>query len=123
MITVQASGCAPIVRAFDEGKQFAEMFDNAHTVASGLRVPKAIGDFLILGAIRQSGGVAIAVSDDELIAAVDEIGACEGLFVAPEGAACVPALRSLSDRKLVEKDERIVLFNTGAGIKYLEALD
>ena len=123
MITVQASGCAPIVRAFDEGKQFAEMFDNAHTVASGLRVPKAIGDFLILGAIRQSGGVAIAVSDDELIAAVDEIGACEGLFVAPEGAACVPALRSLSDRKLVDEDERIVLFNTGAGIKYLEALD
>jgi threonine synthase len=123
MITVQSEGCAPIVRAFDEGSDSAPMFENAETVASGLRVPKAIGDFLILRAIRDSGGVALAVSDDELIAAVDEIGACEGLFVAPEGGACLPALRILRDRKLVDDDERVVLFNTGAGIKYLEALD
>jgi threonine synthase len=120
MVTVQSEGCAPIVRAFEEGKRFAEMFDNAQTVASGLRVPKAIGDFLILDAIRDSGGTAIAVSDAELIAAVDEIGACEGLFAAPEGGACLPALRVLFDRKLADKDDRIVLFNTGAGIKYLE---
>lgn len=123
MVTVQSAGCAPIVRAFEEGKSHAEMFDNAETVASGLRVPKAIGDFLILDAIRKSGGTALAVSDDELIAAVDEIGASEGLFVAPEGGACLPALRILRNRKLVDDDERVVLFNTGAGIKYLEALD
>jgi threonine synthase len=98
------------------------MFENARTVASGLRVPKAIGDFLILDAIRKSGGTALAVSDVELIAAVDEIGASEGLFVAPEGGACLPALRTLLEKKLVDKGERIVLFNTGAGIKYLEAL-
>jgi threonine synthase len=123
MVTVQSEGCAPIVRAFDEGKRFAEMFENAETVASGLRVPKAIGDFLILDAIRQSGGTALAVSDRELIAAVDEIGASEGLFVAPEGGACLPALKILLNRKLVGADERVVLFNTGAGIKYLEVLD
>jgi threonine synthase len=123
MVTVQSEGCAPIVRAFDEGKRHAEMFDNAETAASGLRVPKAIGDFLILDAIRESGGIALAVSDEELIAAVDEIGVSEGLFVAPEGGACMPALRILRDRKLVDDDERVVLFNTGAGIKYLEALD
>jgi threonine synthase len=123
MVTVPSAGCAPIVRAFDEGKRHAEMFDNAETVASGLRVPKAIGDFLILDAIRESGGIALAVSDDELIAAVDEVGASEGLFVAPEGAACLPALRILRHRQLVDDDERVVLFNTGAGIKYLEALD
>jgi threonine synthase len=123
MVTVQSKGCAPIVKAFEEGKKFADMFENAHTVASGLRVPKAIGDFLILDAIRKSGGAAIAVSDEELIAAVDEIGACEGLFVAPEGGACLPALKTLLEKKLVDYDEQIVLFNTGAGIKYLEALD
>ena len=123
MVTVQAAGCAPIVRAFEEGKRFAEMFENAETAASGLRVPKAIGDFLILDAIRASGGTALSVSDDELIDAVDEIGASEGLFVAPEGGACLPALRILQNRKLVEAHERVVLFNTGAGIKYLEVLD
>jgi threonine synthase len=122
MVTVQSEGCAPIVRAFEQGKSSAELFENAHTVASGLRVPKAIGDFLILDAIRKSGGTALAVSDVELIAAVDEIGASEGLFVAPEGGACLPALRTLLEKKLVDKGERIVLFNTGAGIKYLEAL-
>ena len=123
MVTVQSEGCAPIVKAFEEGKQSAEMFENAATVASGLRVPKAIGDFLILDAIRNSGGTAIAVSDAELIAAVDQIGAREGLFVAPEGGACLPALRVLIERNLVDKDETVVLFNTGAGIKYLEAFE
>jgi threonine synthase len=123
MVTVQSEGCAPIVRAFDDGKRFADMFENAATVASGLRVPKAIGDFLILDAIRASGGTALAVSDAELIAAVDEIGAAEGLFVAPEGGACLPALRMLMSRGLVDSSETVVLFNTGAGIKYLEAFN
>jgi threonine synthase len=121
MVTVQASGCAPIVRAFAQGKRFADEFKDAETVASGLRVPKAIGDFLILDAIRASQGTAIAVSDEELIAATGEIGALEGIFCAPEGAACLPALRELLAAGEVEKGERVVLFNTGAGVKYLEA--
>jgi threonine synthase len=121
MVTVQASGCAPIVRAFEEGKRFAEEFPNAETVASGLRVPRAIGDFLILDALRESGGTAIAVTDEELIAATREIGAAEGVFCAPEGAACLPALRKLLDTGEVSANERVVLFNTGAGVKYLEA--
>jgi threonine synthase len=121
MITVQASGCAPIVRAFAEGKRFADEFENAHTTASGLRVPKAIGDFLILDAIRESFGTALAVSDEELIAATGEIGAAEGVFCAPEGAACLPALRKLIEQGEVGLDERVVLFNTGAGVKYLES--
>jgi threonine synthase len=121
MVTVQSSGCAPIVRAFEEGKRHADEFPNAETVASGLRVPKAIGDFLILDALRESGGAAIAVSDEELLAAVKEIGSAEGVFAAPEGAACLPALRRLIERGEVKPDERVVLFNTGAGVKYLEA--
>jgi threonine synthase len=121
MVTVQATGCAPIVRAFAAGKRFADEFPNAETVASGLRVPKAIGDFLILDAIRESKGTAVAVSDEELISATREIGAAEGIFCAPEGAACLPALRQLIERGEVTLDEKIVLFNTGAGVKYLES--
>ena len=121
MVTVQASGCAPIVRAFEDGTRHADEFPNAATVASGLRVPKAIGDFLILDALRASGGTAVDVTDEELLAAVGEIGAAEGVFCAPEGAACLPALRKLMDRGEVKPSERIVLFNTGAGVKYLEA--
>ncbi|MFL6230488.1 MAG: pyridoxal-phosphate dependent enzyme, partial [Pyrinomonadaceae bacterium] len=121
MVTVQAAGCAPIVRAFEEGKRFADEFPNAQTTASGLRVPKAIGDFLILDALRASGGTAIAVTDEELLTAAREIGAAEGLFVAPEGAACLPALRNLLDTGKVKRDERVVIFNTGAGVKYLES--
>ena len=121
MVTVQSAGCAPIVRAFAGGQRFAEEFPNAATTASGLRVPKAIGDFLILAALRDSGGTAVAVTDAELIAATREIGAAEGIFCAPEGAACWPALKQLLAAGVVGKDERIVLFNTGAGVKYLEA--
>lgn len=120
MVTVQASGCAPIVQAFETGKRFADEFPDAKTVASGLRVPKAIGDFLILDALRESGGTAVAVTDEELIAATREIGAAEGIFCAPEGAACLPALRKLIAAGEVKSDERVVLFNTGAGVKYLE---
>ncbi len=121
MVTVQSETCAPIVRAFENGERFADEFENASTVASGLRVPKAIGDFLILDAIRASGGTAIAVSDEELVKAVGEIGAVEGIFAAPEGAACLPALRKLIDDRAIEEGETVVLFNTGSGIKYLEA--
>jgi threonine synthase len=121
MVTVQAAGCAPIVRAFEQGERFAAEFPNAATTASGLRVPKAIGDFLILDALRASGGTAIAVTDEELIAATREIGAAEGLFCAPEGAACLPALKQLLAAGQVKEDERVVLFNTGAGVKYLES--
>src|SRR2546425_2269168 len=121
MVTVQASGCAPIVRAFEEGKRFADEFPDAQTTASGLRVPKAIGDFLILDALRASGGTAVAVTDEELIDATKEIGSAEGIFCAPEGAACLPALRKLMNDGSVKSDERVVLFNTGSGVKYLES--
>ena len=120
MISVQAAGCAPIVTAFRNGKRFADEFPDAHTAASGLRVPKAIGDFLIIDALHASNGTAIAISDEELIAAVKEIGAAEGIFCAPEGAACLPALRELIAQDLVKEGETVVIFNTGAGVKYLE---
>jgi len=121
MVTVQAAGCAPIVRAFEEGKRFADEFPNAATTASGLRVPKAIGDFLILDALRDSGGTAVAVTDEELIEATREIGASEGVFCAPEGAACLPALKKLISTGNVNSTERVVLFNTGSGVKYMES--
>ncbi len=123
MVTVQAAGCAPIVRAMEEGKRFADEFPNAATTASGLRVPKAIGDFLILDALRQSGGTAVSVTDEELIGAVREIGAAEGIFCAPEGAACLPALRNLIENGEVSASDRVVLFNTGAGVKYMESFE
>lgn len=123
MISVQSTGCAPIVRAFEKGERFADLFENAATVASGLRVPKAIGDFLILDAVRASGGAAVAVSDEELIDGVGEIGRHEGIFAAPEGGACLAALKVLFEKSTVGRDERIVLFNTGAGVKYIEAFE
>ena len=123
MISVQAAGCAPIVRAFEAGTRFAEEFENAQTIASGLRVPKAIGDFLILDAIRESGGTAIAVTDEELMEGARELARTEGIFAAPEGGACVPALRKLLARGDVKPDESVVLFNTGSGIKYLDAFE
>ncbi len=121
MVTVQAAGCAPIVRAFEAGQRFADEFPNAATTASGLRVPKAIGDFLILDALRNSAGTAVAVTDEELIAATKEIGATEGVFCAPEGAACLPALQKLVSSGQVKSTERVVLFNTGSGVKYMES--
>jgi threonine synthase len=123
MFSVQASGCAPIVRAFEAGEKFAAEFPNAYTVASGLRVPKAVGDFLMLEALRASGGGAIAVEDEAMIRVTREVGAAEGLFVAPEGAACFEALRLLLSAGKIEKSERVVIFNTGSGIKYLDCYD
>src|SRR3954471_17729338 len=117
MYTVQAEGCQPIVRAFNAGEKFAAEHLQAHTKASGLRVPKAIGDFIMLDILRKSGGGAIAVADEEMIASVREVGAAEGLFVAPEGAATFAALKHLLAAKTVRADESVVLFNTGAGVK------
>jgi threonine synthase len=121
MISVQAEGCAPIVRAFAAGANAGADIPDAHTIAAGLRVPRAIGDFIMLDILRKSEGTAISVTDDELIAAVKEIGSSEGIFAAPEGAACLPALKKLIASGEVQRDERVVLFNTGAGVKYLDA--
>lgn len=121
MYSVQASGCAPIVRAFEQGWDEAPEFENAHTAASGLRVPRAIGDFIMLDILRRSGGGAVAVSDEEMIADTRVIGAAEGLFCAPEGAACFSALKKLLADGAVTSGDRVVLFNTGTGVKYLEA--
>ena len=120
MYSVQASGCAPIVRAFETGADHAVEFPSARTRASGLRVPKAIGDFLMLRILLESGGGAIAIDDDEMIRITREVGGAEGVFVAPEGAASFAALRSFIDSGKVRLDEQVVVFNTGSGIKYLE---
>ena len=120
MFSVQATGCAPIVRAFESGTSTATEFPEARTCASGLRVPKAIGYFLILKILRQSNGGAVAVDDQEMIRVTREVGSSEGLFVAPEGAACFAALKSLCVTRKITPVERVVIFNTGSGIKYLD---
>jgi threonine synthase len=121
MIAVQAEGCQPVVRAYAQGAERSEFWRNAVTVSSGLRVPKPLGDFLILKAVRESGGTAIAVSDQESLDAGLELAALDGIFAAPEGAACVAALRKLLANGFLKARERIVIYNTGAGLKYLEA--
>jgi threonine synthase len=123
MFAVQAAGCAPIVRAFEAAEKTAAEFQDAHTIASGLRVPKAIGDFLILKILRESDGGALSVDDEEMIRVAREIGVKEGLFICPEGAACFAALKRLRSGGKIASGERIVIFNTGSGIKYLEAYD
>ncbi len=120
MFTVQADGCQPIVRAFAAGEKTAAEHTGAHTKASGLRVPRAIADFIILDVLRKSGGGAVAVTDGDMLACVRELGSSEGLFAAPEGAATLAALKQLLAAKRVRPDESVVLFNTGAGVKYLE---
>lgn len=121
MIAVQAAGCAPIVRAFAANAMRAEPWQDAHTVASGLRVPKAFGDFLVLKALRESGGTALAIGDQEMLDAGLELARREGVFAAPEGGACVAAVRRLIADGFLLPDERIVILNTGSGLKYLEA--
>ena len=123
MFSVQATGCAPIVRAFENGDSTATEFPEARTRASGLRVPKAIGDFLILKILRQSNGGAIAVDDEEMMRVTREVGSSEGLFVAPEGAACFAALKTLLSSGKIASTERVVIFNTGSGIKYLDCYE
>ena len=121
MISVQASGCAPIVRAFEQGAERSEFWQNAATVSSGLRVPKPLGDFLILDSVRKSQGTALAITDEDSLAWGVELASLEGLFIAPEGAACVAAVHHLLASGFLRPDERIVIYNTGAGVKYLAA--
>jgi len=123
MFSVQASGCAPIVNAFEKGETSAPEFPKAHTIASGLRVPKAIADFLMLKILRESKGGAVAIDDEQMIRTTRELGSTEGLFVAPEGAACFAALKSLLEAKQISPDEQVVVFNTGSGIKYLDCYE
>jgi len=123
MFAVQAAGCAPIVRAFEAGEKTAAEFPDARTIASGLRVPKAIGDFLILKILRDSHGDAVAVDDEEMLRVSREVGSKEGLLVCPEGAACFAALKALQRARKIASGERVIIFNTGSGIKYFECYD
>jgi len=123
MISVQASGCAPIVRAFRQGLNQAPAWNNAATIASGLRVPAAVADYLILKVIRDSGGTALDVSDQEIVEAMGEMGRREGIFPAPEGAATWAGLKRLLSDGTVRPKERIVLLNTGTGLKYPELVN
>jgi len=122
MVSVQASGCAPIVRAFEQGKDTAEPWQNAKTVASGLRVPQAVADFLMLRALRESNGTALSVSDDDMLEEIPRIGRAEGIFFCPEGAACVAALRHLVKQGWIKPSDEVVIFNTATGLKYLDVL-
>lgn len=122
MISVQATGCAPIVKAFAEGADSAPYWEGANTIAAGMRVPKAIGDFLMLKVLRESHGTAIAVSDEEIMEAQKLFGKQEGLFVSPEGAANLAALLKLKEKGEVKAGEKIVLFNTATGLKYTHLL-
>lgn len=121
MIAVQAEGCEPITRAFQQHAPVSEFFQNASTVAAGLRVPKALGDFLVLNALRESGGTAVSISDQDMLDAGIQLAACEGIFAAPEGGACVAAVQRLLQSGFLKPEERIVIYNTGSGLKYLEA--
>ncbi len=121
MVSVQAVGCAPIVRAFEAGMTDAGLFENAQTVAAGLRVPRAIGDFIMLDIIRKSGGTAISIEDAELMAESYRLGAATGVCACPEGGACLAALRRLRASGFIQPEETVVLFNTGTGVKYSEA--
>jgi threonine synthase len=122
MVSVQSDGCAPIVRAFDAGERFAEPWENAATVASGLRVPAAVGDFMILDAVRASGGWAIAVPEERIASAARQASAMEGISICPESGACLVALEMLVADGRVSADDRVVVFNTGAATKYVEAV-
>ncbi|MEE9199314.1 MAG: threonine synthase, partial [Dehalococcoidia bacterium] len=122
MVSVQASGCAPLVEAFREGASTASPWQNPQTVAVGLRVPSPIGDYLILGILRESGGAALEVSDEEMIACVREMASAEGIFPCPEGAATLAGLKRLLGQGAVSAEETILLVNTGAGVKYLDVM-
>jgi threonine synthase len=123
MIVVQSAGCAPVVKAWDEGRQSVEMWPNAATLASGLRVPKPYGDYLILDILKRSKGTAISATDEEILEAVRHWSKAEGIFAAPEGAACLVAYRKLRASSFFKPEDTVVLFNTGTGLKYLDVLD
>jgi len=122
MVTVQAEGCVPIIRAYEQGAERSTMFENARTVADGLRVPKAIGDFLVLRAVRESDGAAVAVSDADMVRGMFDLGKLEGISAAPEGGAALHALRVLQAQGRVQPHHRVVVFNTGGALKYLDVL-
>jgi threonine synthase len=122
MVSVQAEHCAPIVRAFEQGTEKAQPWENARTVADGLRVPRAIGDFLILRAVRESGGTALAVSDTSMVEGMLAIGRHEGVSAAPEGGAALVAVQRLVEAGTIGKRDSVVLFNTGGALKYLDVL-
>jgi threonine synthase len=122
MVSVQASGCAPIVKAFGEGKETAEIWPQARTVASGLRVPQAVADFLMLRVLHQSNGTALSVADEEMLTEIPRVGRAEGIFFCPEGAACVAALRRLTQQGWVKSSEEVLIFNTASGLKYLDVI-
>ena len=122
LISVQSDGCAPIARAYAAGERFAPLFPDARTVASGLRVPAAVGDFMMLDAIRASGGAALAIAESSIIPEMRNAMAAEGISVCPETAACLVACRELVAQGTLDPDEKIVIFNTGAAQKYVEAL-
>ena len=121
MIAVQAAGCAPITRAYEGNTEGSEFWQNAHTVASGLRVPKALGDFLVLKAVRESGGIALSVTDEEMLDSALQLADSEGIFPAPEGGACVAAAARLLQTGFLKQQDKVVIYNTGSGYKYLEA--
>jgi threonine synthase len=122
MVSVQAEHCAPIVRAFEQGAEHSEVWKDARTVADGLRVPKAIGDFLVLRAVRDSRGTALAVRDQDMVRSMLDLGRLEGISAAPEGGAALQALRQLLADGLMQPTDSVVLFNTGGALKYLDVL-
>ena len=122
MICVQAEGCSPLVDAYKKGEEFAEPFQNPATIAAGMRVPAAVGDFLVIRAVRESGGTALTVTDDQMVDSVRDMSTFEGIFPAPEGGATLSALQLLLDSGEIGKDERVVLLNTGSALKYLDVL-
>lgn len=122
MIAVQAAGCAPVTKAWTEHKSVAEVWQNAHTAAAGLRVPKPYADYIILDILKKSGGTAVSVTDQEIFAAVAEWAGKEGVFAAPEGAACLAAYKALLRQNFLTSTEKVVLFNTGSGLKYIDVI-
>jgi threonine synthase len=122
MIVVQASGCAPVVKAWNEAKSKVEMWENSSTIAAGLRVPKPYGDYLLMDILKRSRGTAVAVTDEEIREAVRHWAKTEGVFAAPEGAASLAAYRQLRANSFLAGDDKVVLFNTGTGLKYLDVL-
>jgi threonine synthase len=123
MIVVQSAGCAPVVKAWEERKSSAEVWTNASTLASGLRVPKPYGDYLILDILKKSKGTAVSATDEEIVEATHHWAKTEGIFAAPEGAACLVAYRKLRANGFFKPEDTVVLFNTGNGLKYQDVLD
>ena len=123
MVCVQSTGCAPIVKAWDDGSSASQIWGNASTIAAGLRVPKSYGDYIILDILHKSGGTAVAVTDEEIMDALHHWAQVEGLFAAPEGAAALAAYRKLRSNGFFGPDDAVVLFNTGTGLKYLDVIE